>query len=336
MQLKKIHTYLVNPGKGEEEIEEISGAEIQSRVGKLFNLLKLIFDSAPAECEHEIIFAPNELGEQQNNCKDLITNYIKNRTLENGKKMALHLQSVTTKRSGQGLLFLLYGESAGAKRIVISRFPSDNGIVAEEGRSLSVEFVEKIFMKNSKAYKSAYYEGSSIDSDFWEGRAVDKQINSDITISEYWIREFLISNFSLTSGRGSARIADAIKTTIHSTNSFDLKDELASAVKLARSLDNKTVSAKTFLRDLNLSNDTISAVLSNIDESFHDNKFKFSANELYKHISYKSLELDNGAYLSAPAEDFDEVYKVTRTGADNTISISTKGKVIDEKLKKAK
>ena len=32
-------------------------------------------------------------------------------------------------------------------------------------------------MKNAKSYKSAVYSGASATSDFWDGRAIDKQIN---------------------------------------------------------------------------------------------------------------------------------------------------------------
>ena len=51
-------------------------------------------------------------------------------------------------------------------------------------------------MKSATAYKAAVYTEKSLDSDFWKGRAVDKQINSSETsISNYWIREFLESDF---------------------------------------------------------------------------------------------------------------------------------------------
>ena len=80
-------------------------------------------------------------------------------------------------RSGLGLLFLIKGEMNGEQRLVISRFPADQGVIAEEQQEqLSVEFVERVFMKSAKAYKSAIYSSDAPERGFWDGRAVDLQI----------------------------------------------------------------------------------------------------------------------------------------------------------------
>jgi putative GTP pyrophosphokinase len=61
----------------------------------------------------------------------------------------------TTHRSGLGLLFLVTGEDDGETKIVVSRFPADSGVLAEEkGKGLTVEFLERIFMKGAKSYKA--------------------------------------------------------------------------------------------------------------------------------------------------------------------------------------
>src|SRR5947199_10257522 len=101
---------------------------------------------------------------------------------------------------------MLNGEKKGETRVVISRFPADSGILAEEKeKGLSVEFLERIFMKSATSYKAAVYSGRSHDKDFWKGKAVDKQINSaDSFISDYWIRDFLRSDF-LTAGKAGKR-----------------------------------------------------------------------------------------------------------------------------------
>jgi hypothetical protein len=54
------------------------------------------------------------------------------------------------RRSGLGLLFLIRGKERNKSKLVISGFPADNGILAEEqSNSLTVQFVERIFMKNA-------------------------------------------------------------------------------------------------------------------------------------------------------------------------------------------
>jgi hypothetical protein len=111
-------------------------------------------------------FKHNNDGSQQNICRDLIINYIKRQTVENGRLIAERLQSVTTKRSGLGLLFLTTGYDGENYKFLISRFRADNGILAEEDeKSLNVEFIEKVFMKKVTAYKFVLYFGNSLDSD---------------------------------------------------------------------------------------------------------------------------------------------------------------------------
>jgi hypothetical protein len=46
---------------------------------------------------------------------------------------------------------------------VISRFPTDNAIyVDEDPRKLTVEFLERVFMKNKASYKAAVYRDASL------------------------------------------------------------------------------------------------------------------------------------------------------------------------------
>lgn len=187
MNIEVIHSFLVNPEKGVETQSQIRGTEvIKDTSSGLFRMLSEIFRDSIYECKYEIAFSHNENGEQKNICKDLFVKYSTTNDFTDGLRIAERLQHLTTKRSGLGLLFLMFGQDQGTKRLVISRFPADNGILAEEGKgSLSVQFVERIFMKNARAYKSAVYEGRNPESHFWIGRAIDKQINSDLTISDY-------------------------------------------------------------------------------------------------------------------------------------------------------
>ena len=149
MNIIQIHSYLVHPEKGQDDQTNISGTSIE-RVGNMYKMLETIFTKAPIECKHDISFLPNEKGEQKNECRNLIIDYIKTGTLEDGRKLANRLQIITTKRSKLGLLFLILGQNKKTKRLVISRFPADSGIVADEDKSkLYVQFLERIFMKNS-------------------------------------------------------------------------------------------------------------------------------------------------------------------------------------------
>jgi hypothetical protein len=75
-----------------------------------------------------------------------------------------------------------------------------------------VEFLERVFMKNKASYKAVVYEDPSLHAGFWNGRAVDKQLNNPAgQASNYWISDFLLSEFSSTPAHGTRRLAEAIK-----------------------------------------------------------------------------------------------------------------------------
>lgn len=63
---------------------------------------------------------------------------------------------------------------------------------------------------------------------------------------------------------------------------------------------------------------------------------KFRAVEFAKHVSYKMLEIDNGAIFSAPVKKFDKCFKEQEVGNSEVRTFQTSGRVINEKLKKSK
>jgi hypothetical protein len=64
--------------------------------------------------------------------------------------------------------------------------------------------------------------------------------------------------------------------------------------------------------------------------------FQFDLNEYKTLIAYKSVELNNGALLTAQSGDFDKVFQQEPIdGRDGEMKFSTKGKVVNEKLKTA-
>jgi len=336
MKIETIHSYLVNPDKGVKDPKKIRGTSVKDE-GDLFTMLALIFNNAPHECQYEIAFQHDSQGDQHNFCKDLIVKYSNTGNFQDGLKIAEHLQNQTTKRSGLGLLFLILGNEGKKKRIVISRFPADNGILAEESiSSLNITFVEKIFMKNAKAYKSACYEGKYFETDFWTGRAIDKQINSDLTISDYWIKDFLKSDFATTGERGTKRLATALRDTINKQSTLlVIKEELTAALKLAKGLDGQVVSASSFLSRLGVSIESKEAVRAEMKQSLFDEQFKIVFNEMDKLIAFKTVELDNGAFLSAQATLFDGVFNKVKFEGE-LIKYTTQGKILTERVRKTK
>ena len=313
--------------------------------GQLFFMLQELCDRAPNECKIEIMFRPNEDGATNNDSRACLEEYARDASLDNGRLIAERLQSVTTNRSGLGLLFLAKGEMpSGSHGLIISRFPAEQGVVAQEHADrLAVEFIERVFMKNAKAYKSAIFETTALSAGFEEGRAVDRQLSGPREVSQYWIGDFLASELRTTGPFGSRRLADALRTAVNATKNHPLKQELVSVAQLLRNQHGRVRSARTFLRRLEVSEEGMAAVERAFARpALMDESFRFDADEFGQHISYRMVELNTGAMLMAEDARFDEVFQSEPAVAENTVRYgnvvrySTEGEVVDQRYRKKK
>ena len=307
--------------------------------GQLFRMLRELCGRTPGECKLEIMFRPNEEGERANDSRAFLEAYAQNPTLENGRVIAAHLQDVTTKRSGLGLLFLAKGRISGSSQaLVISRFPAEQGVVAQEyADRLDVEFIERVFMKNATAYKSALYQTRMLAAGFEEGRAVDRQISGPRELSQYWIHDFLASELRTTGPLGSRRLGIALRVAVNATTDRLLKRELISATQLLRNQDGKVRSARSFLSRLGVPKRGLDAVERAFPRpELMDENFRFHVEEFDQHISHRMIVLDNGAMLMATDATFDTVFKSEPAAAENVVRYRTEGRVIDQRYRKRK
>jgi hypothetical protein len=339
MPIEHIHTYLVHPGKGTDEASRIRGNTL-ALDGKVFSLLNEIYLNSDHDCSIEISFNHREDGTQQNPCRDLVLAYLGDPTVPHGRQLAERLEKVTTHRSGLGLLFLIAGKEGREHKIVISRFPADVGILAEESeRALTVEFLDRVFMKRATTYKAAAYRHASLNAGFWLGSAVDKQINNDmVQLSNYWIAEFLDSDFRTTAAAGTKRLAVALRDAARNSSDVTVKSEIAAAVTLGQSLDGQRLSINEFSNRFGLSSRAQHALASEIkNPAVLDEAFQFDAKEFAKQVPYRSIEMNTGVILTADAAQFDKVIQqevIDRR--EGTVRLSTEGKVMNDKLTKAK
>ena len=338
MAISHIHTYLVHPGKGQANAPQVGGTTVPLD-GKLFRLLENIYARSDEECDIEISFNADAEGRQENPCRSLLTTYLGGPTLVRGRTIAMRLQEKTDKRSGLGLLFLIAGKEGHHHKIVISRFPTDSAILAEENQAnLTVEFLERVFMKSATSYKAAMYQDTSLLAGFWQGRAVDKQINSRISeVSNYWIEDFLDSEFLLTAAAGTRRLGVALRNAAKLAEDLDVKQEITAAVTLARSLRNKRISIRDFEEQFGLSDEAREAIESQLPKAeLAEEKFKFDFDEFSGEVGYRSVQLNNGGLLTAESAEFDDVFqREVVDQAKNEVRYSTQGKVVNEKLRKA-
>jgi hypothetical protein len=149
MPVQQLHTFVVHPRKGAAGVAQVNGTALKLD-GKMFDLLSNIYVKSEQESDVEITFTPSADGKQQNDCRDLICAYLGDPTLAHGKAIAERLERNTDGRSGIGLMFLISGREGREHKLIISRFPTDNAIyVDEDPRKLTVEFLERVFMKIS-------------------------------------------------------------------------------------------------------------------------------------------------------------------------------------------
>lgn len=334
MALTTIHTYLVYPrDKGDGQA---SGTAVRLE-GKLFDLLNDVYEKSDGECDIDIAFNPAGGEVQDNAIRTLILSYLNETTLENGRAIASVLKRATTNRSGVGMLFLMSGQEDGEHKIVVSRFPADNGILAEEAQhGLNVEFLERVFMKSQHSYKAATFRGPTLAAGFWQGRAIDKQSGDLLLqVSDYWVRGFLDADFRTTSAHGTRRLAEAIRNAAQSTRDPDVRREIIAAATLAQNLAGEQTSVDEFTRRFGLTDAARNAITRQLRNPATANEvFVFAADEFSRQVAFRTVELSSGAILTAHAADFEDVFDIEDLG-DGSARYSTTGTLVGERLRKA-
>jgi hypothetical protein len=223
-------------------------------------------------------------------------------------------------------------------KLVVSRFPAEPGILAEaRNQTLELEFIERVFLKRTTTYKAALYAGTSFDDHFWDGSAVDKQIGEE-QLANYWIHGFLASDFRTTPAQGSRRLAKALKQAIESTGDPAVKQELIAASTLARGHAGQATSVQDFMTQFHLSQEAQTLVTGQLtNPAVATERFVLDEAEFSRHLSIHSVELDTGVSVIGPADQFERhVRRQVVAGQDNQVEFSTRGRVVSEKLQKAK
>lgn len=327
-----VHSFLVHPGKNDEEAPTVSSATV--REGRVHEMMRDLFGRAEQDCDVPIIFRRDHDGQQQNPCRDLVIAYAENPSLHTARHLAKRLQAFSTHRSGIGLLFLMKDMHGTKHKVLLSRFPADSGVLAtEHGAELSVDFVERVFMKNAKAYKCAVYAHESTTAGFWKGAAVDRQISGYHELSEYWIGEFLASDLSTTAATGTARLAKAMVVAARSTPDSAVRSELVTAVQMLANQTGRR-SGRSYLQRIGLSDAAHREVEYAIGRgTLLDEPFAIDREALADQIPFKAVELDNGAVMIADTERFPEVFRKERLD-DERVRYITEGHVVNEIIRK--
>ncbi len=328
-----MHSFLVRPQKG-QPVTPCVGVQL-GLSGKLFDMLSRLYASSEDECKIDIAFTSTT---QSNDTRDLFIRYLAAPTLSNATVIAEKLEQVTTGTSGMGLLFTMVGEDLKTKKnkLVVSRFPADSGILAEVDKgSLNVQLLERVFMKNEKSYKAVMYRNLTKSSSNWKGKAIDRQISDfNNPTSKYWIKDFLESDFSVTSAHGTTRIAEALKQAANDATDIDLKEELAAAGILLGGFSGKAVSIDSIISGLNLSNSAAEAIRQQVpSKAARAETFQYDHMIFRNIFRFKSVMISNGVMITADASEFDNVVDIS--GKGKIKKFSTSGEVVNQKIQKS-
>jgi hypothetical protein len=336
MTIAHIHSFLVHPASGEDSAPASSGSPVPLS-GKLFDMLRDLFDGADRARDIGIVFRTEPGKPQSNPCRELFLSYLHKPSMKPAKAIADRLQLASTHRSGLGLLFLVAGDEGQKKKLLVARFPADSGIIAEEKSTrLNLTFMERVFMKNAHAYKSASFITPDLTGGMWEGVAVDRQIDGPRELSQYWIDSFLGSDLRSTPMAGTKRLAVALRQATASTHNASVRTELIAVSQLLPSSNGRRISPESLCQNMNLSPAAAAALREALPrpELFFD-KFEFVTEEYQLHIHYRAVELDNGARMIAENARFDDIFISEPSAvAEGSVRYVTQGKVVSQRLRK--
>jgi len=296
--------------------------------------METIYSKSENDCDIEITFRRRPDGRQQNDCRDVLLTYLSAPSLASGHSIAERLGAMTDLRSALGLLFLIAGKEGRDHKVVISRFPTDSAIYVEEKqRALTVQFLERVFMKNKHSYKAVLYRDASLNAAFWTGRAIDKQINTPTRLtSDYWITDFLLSEFSVTPAQGTNRFAKALRAAVQTALPVEVKEEITAAATLCARLGGLKMSINQIASRFSMSQPAQAAIVQALKKPvLADDVFTFDATEFKAIVAFKSVELDNGAVLTAEYDNFNKVF--TEEKIKDQTQYVTRGRIVNEKLK---
>jgi len=222
------------------------------------------------------------------------------------------------------------------RRVVLSRFPTDQAILAELDESgLAVEFLEQVFIKRMSAYKALLLDDAQPSpSGFWNGKATDRQAGGSAeNISDYWIGGFLNADFAETSAQGTRRLVAALKHAIKKNPNLDIKSEIASATTVAQNVfKGKQTSIRSFCDHFGFSEATKQTIQNQLSKpSLFDKVFQFDDSEFEQNAPYRTVEMENGAILTAPSGEFEKVFREKKMSGGE-IEYSTSGRIRDQRL----
>jgi hypothetical protein len=305
-----------------------------------FKYFTTIFDSAINGCKIEIHFKTD--GEQKNEVRDIILGLL-NCTQQADKMkyanlLSYRLAEMSDNRNGTGLFVILEGKKSSTTRITLNRFREDEVVTTKLDRDdITVELLKQAFSKKSKYYKLAVYEDVISQRSFWKGFAIDRQRTSlDCKeISDYWIKDFLLSDQAINPVQGTRVLSKVIKSILKKELPLEEKEQIITGILALKHRADQFISIESFCKTY-LSNELTYKLKQEVDdEIFFRSEFQIDADTYKIELGSKVTGLDNGVIVTAPTFVYDKYVQEEALGEGRT-RVSVEGKIIDKRIDKAK
>jgi len=153
--------------------------------------------------------------------------------------------------------------------------------------------------------------------------------------TNYWIREFLRSDYKTNPEVGSRRIAQAVKAASKNTNlSTDIKEEIAAVHSLLKGMDGEVISPAGLCKRFALGKEASDAILSEIKPPrLRIDEFAFQYSAYAKIAKFRVISLNNDVRLAAPADSFADNVAVSDPSDDGSRTYTTVGKKTDDYIR---
>ena len=337
-KIKFAFASIVPPLKGVDEPTEteIVESKILDETEPGFDYLLKLFDSVHNTCKIGITFESD--GDQNNQIRSLIVNMVdkedENLNLIDASWLANHLAKLTDERNKTGLFVILIGKKLQLNRVVLLRFRAEEVVYKKSlENGFRIDRLEQAYSQNSKYYKAAYYEDYSAKrSTFWDGFILDKQRRKETIVSEYWLKDFLLSDYSMSNYQGTLRLADYIKNFAKAIDDVAEQQTIFESVRnLRNNAEDRDISVLDFADDflpVNLRSrfkefvgqDDINASLFNIDFEAYDHA-----------LPYHVMQMENGISLIVPTFMGNDYLTISDAG-NGKKKYSFEGKLIKSKF----
>ncbi|MBN72960.1 MAG: hypothetical protein CME32_27205 [Gimesia sp.] len=338
----KIHAYEVVPQRLENDAEDPRGGAFTADAAFKLELEKYLKNSKlPSRPEISFRFEDmTETGIRSHTVRQSIMDYCFGASATSKKaslKLARLLSKSMDNRSPYTLLMLVAykGQTDESfRRLVMWAFPKDEPFqfTARNGTA-KIKIPKDIFSRSSSFKKGSLYEGFQNDSAFLQGYVIDRQAeNSWGTAADYWVSQFLDSQFSLTGTAGTRLLARTLKLTHENLIESTDRNQITDSIRAAFTSTKQRLSMHIYANEY-LTGNAKSTFLSYSPPETLKTKFDFDKAEFEEKVQLRVFRLDNDVVVSAPFSTINHSVKLT--GKDSK-KIRVTGTIVEETVKQGR